>query len=75
MPPSEPQASNRSRKPAACVTGASGGLGRAIALRLARATQAFPVPRQCRLLRVCNDAAPETAAAVLLDIARGKLGA
>ncbi|WP_238914208.1 phosphonate metabolism protein/1,5-bisphosphokinase (PRPP-forming) PhnN [Achromobacter insolitus] len=46
-----------------------------IALRLARATQAFPVPRQCRLLRVCNDAAPETAAAVLLDIARGKLGA
>lgn len=46
-----------------------------IAQRLARATQAFPVPPQCRLLRVSNDAAPETAAAALLDIARGKLDA
>jgi len=46
-----------------------------IAQRLARATQAFPVPQQCRLLRVSNDAAPETAAAALLGIARGKLGA
>ncbi|MGS1109464.1 phosphonate metabolism protein/1,5-bisphosphokinase (PRPP-forming) PhnN [Achromobacter anxifer] len=44
-----------------------------ITQRLARATQAFPVPQQCRLLRVSNDAAPETAAAALLDIARGKL--
>ncbi len=46
-----------------------------IAQRLARATQAFPVPPQCRLLRVSNDAAPETAAAALLGIARGKLDA
>ncbi|MGS1009800.1 phosphonate metabolism protein/1,5-bisphosphokinase (PRPP-forming) PhnN [Achromobacter anxifer] len=46
-----------------------------IAQRLARATQAFPVPQQCRLLRVSNDAAPETAAAALLGIARGKLDA
>ncbi|QKH37201.1 phosphonate metabolism protein/1,5-bisphosphokinase (PRPP-forming) PhnN [Achromobacter pestifer] len=46
-----------------------------IAQRLARATQAFSVPQQCRLLRVSNDAAPETAAAALLGIARGKLGA
>ncbi|MBD9384616.1 phosphonate metabolism protein/1,5-bisphosphokinase (PRPP-forming) PhnN [Achromobacter sp. K91] len=46
-----------------------------IAQRLARATQAFPVPPQCRLLRVSNDAAPETAAAALLNIARNKLNA
>lgn len=46
-----------------------------IAQRLTRATQAFPVPGQCRLLRVSNDAAPESAAAALLDIARGKLNA
>ncbi|CAB3877501.1 phosphonate metabolism protein/1,5-bisphosphokinase (PRPP-forming) PhnN [Achromobacter denitrificans] len=46
-----------------------------IAQRLSRATQAFPVPRQCRLMRVSNDAAPETAAAALLDIARAKLAA
>ncbi|CAB3689498.1 phosphonate metabolism protein/1,5-bisphosphokinase (PRPP-forming) PhnN [Achromobacter aegrifaciens] len=46
-----------------------------IAQRLARATQAFPVPPQCRLLRVSNDAAPETAAAALLNIARDKLNA
>lgn len=46
-----------------------------ITQRLARATQAFPVPQQCRLLRVSNDAAPETAAAALLGIARGKLEA
>ncbi|ADP18388.1 phosphonate metabolism protein/1,5-bisphosphokinase (PRPP-forming) PhnN [Achromobacter sp. SD115] len=46
-----------------------------IAQRLARATQPFPVPLQCQLLRVSNDAAPETAAATLLDIARGKLAA
>lgn len=46
-----------------------------IAQRLARAMQAFPVPQQCRLLRVSNDAAPETAAAALLNIARDKLNA
>jgi ribose 1,5-bisphosphokinase len=46
-----------------------------IAQRLARAAQAFPVPQQCRLLRVSNDAAPETAAAALLNIARDKLNA
>lgn len=46
-----------------------------IAQRLARATQAFPVPPRCHLLRVSNDAAPETAADALLDIARGKLAA
>ncbi|RAP62755.1 phosphonate metabolism protein/1,5-bisphosphokinase (PRPP-forming) PhnN [Achromobacter sp. HZ01] len=46
-----------------------------IAQRLARATQAYTVPPRCRLLRVNNDAAPESAAAELLDIARGKLAA
>ncbi|KGD89923.1 ribose-phosphate pyrophosphokinase [Achromobacter sp. RTa] len=46
-----------------------------IAQRLSRATQAFPVPQRCRLMRVSNDAAPETAAAALLDIARAKLAA
>lgn len=43
--------------------------------RLSRATQQFPVPERCRLLRVSNNEAPETAAAALLDIARGKLSA
>lgn len=42
--------------------------------RLARASQAFPVPERCRLMRVSNNEAPETAAAALLDIARAKLG-
>ncbi|MFD4841427.1 phosphonate metabolism protein/1,5-bisphosphokinase (PRPP-forming) PhnN [Achromobacter sp. NPDC058515] len=46
-----------------------------ISERLARATQAFPVPERCRLMRVSNNEAPETAAAALLDIARGKLAA
>jgi ribose 1,5-bisphosphokinase len=46
-----------------------------IAQRLSRATQAFPVPQRCRLLRVNNDAAPEAAANALLDIARAKLAA
>ncbi|MGY6273412.1 phosphonate metabolism protein/1,5-bisphosphokinase (PRPP-forming) PhnN [Achromobacter denitrificans] len=46
-----------------------------IAQRLSRATRVFPVPAQCRLLRVSNDAEPETAAAALLDIARAKLAA
>ncbi|MCY1499186.1 Ribose 1,5-bisphosphate phosphokinase PhnN [compost metagenome] len=44
-----------------------------IAQRLSRATQAFPVPQRCRLMRVNNDTAPEIAAAALLDIARAKL--
>ncbi len=43
--------------------------------RLFRASQAFPVPRHCRLMQVRNDGAPETAAAELLDIARARLGA
>lgn len=46
-----------------------------IANRLSRAAQAFPVPERCRLARLCNNDAPETAAAALLDIARGKLAA
>lgn len=46
-----------------------------IAERLRRATQAFPVPAGCRLLRVDNDGAPETAATALLDIARERLAA
>lgn len=46
-----------------------------IAERLRRATQAFPVPAGCRLLRVGNDGAPQTAATALLDIARERLAA
>ncbi|MNU34419.1 Ribose 1,5-bisphosphate phosphokinase PhnN [compost metagenome] len=42
--------------------------------RLSRAAQPFPVPERCRLLRVSNNEAPETAAGALLDIARAKLG-
>ncbi|QVQ26695.1 phosphonate metabolism protein/1,5-bisphosphokinase (PRPP-forming) PhnN [Achromobacter deleyi] len=45
-----------------------------ISERLARASLAFPVPEHCRLMRVSNNEAPETAAAALLDIARAKLG-
>ncbi|WP_454675096.1 phosphonate metabolism protein/1,5-bisphosphokinase (PRPP-forming) PhnN [Achromobacter pestifer] len=44
-----------------------------IGLRLARATQAFPVPSACQLMRVGNNDAPESAAAALLGIAREKL--
>lgn len=46
-----------------------------IALRLMRAAQDFAVPDGCRLLRVGNNGAPETAAAELLDIARDRLAA
>ncbi|WMD20572.1 phosphonate metabolism protein/1,5-bisphosphokinase (PRPP-forming) PhnN [Achromobacter seleniivolatilans] len=41
--------------------------------RLARAAQTFPVPAQCRLVQVSNNAEPEAAAAALLGIAREKL--
>lgn len=44
-----------------------------IAERLRRATQDFPVPAGCRLLRVGNNGAPQAAAAALLDIARARL--
>lgn len=44
-----------------------------ITLRLARATQAFPVPPACQLMQVGNNGAPESAAAALLGIARDKL--
>ena len=46
-----------------------------IAERLRRAAQAFRVPAGCRLLRVGNNGAPETAAAELLRIARDRLSA
>ncbi len=46
-----------------------------ITQRLMRATQDFAVPDGCRLLRVSNNGAPDTAAAELLDIARDRLAA
>lgn len=44
-----------------------------IAQRLSRATQAFAVPQACRVARLSNNGAPESAAAALLGIAREQL--